>query len=66
MTLNRSMTLNGHPLIAGETAAGTSGTTYGIDPATNEQLEPGIKVLKGPSGPRAISPPVLDGLQKST
>ena len=34
------MTLEGHSLIAGETTAGTSGTTHGINPATNEELEP--------------------------
>ncbi|MBT2515698.1 aldehyde dehydrogenase (NADP(+)) [Arthrobacter sp. ISL-30] len=39
------MTLNGHSLIAGETAAGTNGTTYGINPATNEQLEPAYTLI---------------------
>ena len=39
------MTLNGHSLIAGETTAGTGGTTYGINPATNEQLEPAYSLL---------------------
>ncbi len=39
------MTLNGHSLIAGETAAGTGGTTYGFNPATNEQLEPAYSLL---------------------
>ena len=34
------MTLQGHSLIAGEATAGTSGTTHGINPATNEELEP--------------------------
>lgn len=39
------MTLNGHSLIGGKTAAGTGGTTYGINPATNEQLEPAYSLL---------------------
>ncbi|MGZ4662654.1 MAG: aldehyde dehydrogenase family protein, partial [Arthrobacter sp.] len=34
------MTLHGHSLIAGDPTAGISGTTFGINPATNEQLEP--------------------------
>ncbi|WP_077488837.1 aldehyde dehydrogenase (NADP(+)) [Sinomonas mesophila] len=34
------MTLNGHSLIAGEAIAGTSGTSFGIDPSTNAKLEP--------------------------
>lgn len=41
------MTLNGHSLIAGEATAGTGGTTYGINPATNEQLEPAYSLLTG-------------------
>ncbi|PNI08667.1 aldehyde dehydrogenase (NADP(+)) [Arthrobacter sp. AFG7.2] len=39
------MTLNGHSLIAGKTTAGTGGTTYGMNPATNEQLEPAYSLL---------------------
>ncbi|MET4591844.1 aldehyde dehydrogenase (NADP(+)) [Arthrobacter sp. 754] len=39
------MTLNGHSLIAGETTAGTGGTTYGLNPATNEQLKPAYSLL---------------------
>lgn len=39
------MTLQGHSLIAGETVTGTSGTTYGINPATNEQLEPAYTLI---------------------
>ncbi|UZX03085.1 aldehyde dehydrogenase (NADP(+)) [Arthrobacter sp. CDRTa11] len=34
------MTLNGHSLIAGHSVAGTDGTSFGINPATNEALEP--------------------------
>lgn len=39
------MTLIGHSLIAGEPTAGTGGTTSGINPATNEQLEPAYTLL---------------------
>ncbi|HJV99601.1 MAG TPA: aldehyde dehydrogenase (NADP(+)) [Arthrobacter sp.] len=39
------MTLHGHSLIAGELASGTGGTTYGINPATNEQLEPSYTLI---------------------
>ena len=39
------MTLTGHSLIAGKTAAGTEGTTFGIDPATNRQLEPAYSLI---------------------
>ncbi|TAP41744.1 aldehyde dehydrogenase (NADP(+)) [Arthrobacter sp. S39] len=39
------MTINGHSLIAGETAAGTGGTTYGFNPATNEQLDPAYTLI---------------------
>jgi len=39
------MTLHGHSLIAGDTTAGTHGTTYGINPATNEQLEPAYTLI---------------------
>ena len=39
------MTLHGHSLIAGEAAPGTSGTAYGINPATNEQLEPAYTLI---------------------
>ena len=39
------MTLQGHSLIAGEAAPGTSGTAYGINPATNEQLEPAYTLI---------------------
>ncbi|MGF9660723.1 aldehyde dehydrogenase (NADP(+)) [Arthrobacter crystallopoietes] len=34
------MTLTGHSLIAGEAVAGTEGRAFGINPSTNEQLEP--------------------------
>jgi len=39
------MTLHGHSLIAGDPTAGNSGTTYGINPATNEQLEPAYTLI---------------------
>jgi NADP-dependent aldehyde dehydrogenase len=39
------MTLHGHSLIAGETTPGTSGTVHGINPATNEQLEPAYTLI---------------------
>jgi NADP-dependent aldehyde dehydrogenase len=39
------MTLHGHSLIAGETTAGTSGTTHGINPATNEKLAPAYTLI---------------------
>jgi 2,5-dioxopentanoate dehydrogenase len=39
------MTLHGHSLIAGEAIAGTSGKAYGINPATNEQLEPAYTLI---------------------
>lgn len=39
------MTLIGHSLIAGEPTAGTGGRTSGINPATNEQLEPAYTLL---------------------
>ncbi|MEW9871765.1 aldehyde dehydrogenase (NADP(+)) [Arthrobacter sp. HS15c] len=39
------MTLHGHSLIAGELASGTGGTTHGINPATNEQLEPSYTLI---------------------
>ena len=39
------MTLAGHSLIAGETTPGTSGTAHGINPATNEQLEPAYTLI---------------------
>lgn len=41
------MTLNGHSLIAGKTVTGTDGTTFGTNPATNEQLEPGYTLISG-------------------
>jgi alpha-ketoglutaric semialdehyde dehydrogenase len=39
------MTLHGHSLIAAETTAGTTGTTNGINPATNEKLEPAYTLI---------------------
>ncbi|SDP43389.1 NADP-dependent aldehyde dehydrogenase [Arthrobacter sp. ok909] len=39
------MTLEGHSLIAGETTPGTNGTVHGINPATNEQLEPAYTLV---------------------
>lgn len=39
------MTLHGHSLISGDPTAGNSGTTYGINPATNEQLEPAYTLI---------------------
>ncbi|MGO4584627.1 aldehyde dehydrogenase (NADP(+)) [Arthrobacter sp. 2RAF6] len=39
------MTLKGHSLIAGNTVAGTTGTTYGMNPATNEKLEPAYTLV---------------------
>jgi len=39
------MTLNGHSLIAGRTVAGDGTTTFGLNPATNEALEPVYTLL---------------------
>ena len=39
------MTLTGHSLIAGKATPGTSGTAHGINPATNEQLEPAYTLI---------------------
>ena len=40
------MALTGHSLIAGELVPGVSGiTTFGINPAINEQMEPGYSLL---------------------
>ncbi|MFE4837842.1 aldehyde dehydrogenase (NADP(+)) [Arthrobacter sp. NPDC056691] len=39
------MTLQGHSLIAGEATPGTSGTAYGFNPASNEQLEPAYTLI---------------------
>ncbi|MFK0006549.1 aldehyde dehydrogenase (NADP(+)) [Paenarthrobacter sp. NPDC090520] len=39
------MTLHGHSLIAGEATPGTSGSAFGINPATNEQLEPAYSLI---------------------
>lgn len=39
------MTLNGHSLIAGHSVAGTDGTSFGINPATNEELEPAYTLI---------------------
>ncbi|MCO4255964.1 aldehyde dehydrogenase (NADP(+)) [Pseudarthrobacter cellobiosi] len=39
------MALTGHSLIGGQIVPGESGTTWGIDPATNAQLEPGYSLL---------------------
>jgi NADP-dependent aldehyde dehydrogenase len=39
------VTLQGHSLIAGETTPGTSGTTFGFNPATSGQLEPAYTLI---------------------
>ncbi|MFD1210593.1 aldehyde dehydrogenase (NADP(+)) [Arthrobacter sp. GCM10027362] len=39
------MTLTGHSLIAGESVTGTDGTTFGTNPATNENLEPAYTLI---------------------
>ncbi|WP_211878284.1 aldehyde dehydrogenase (NADP(+)) [Pseudarthrobacter albicanus] len=39
------MTLTGHSLIAGQIVAGVNGTILGINPATNEQLDPAYTLL---------------------
>ncbi|WP_336716478.1 aldehyde dehydrogenase (NADP(+)) [Arthrobacter sp. USHLN218] len=39
------MTLTGHSLIARETIAGTGGQAFGINPSTNEQLEPAYGLI---------------------
>lgn len=39
------MTLHGHSLIAGEITPGDNGTTHGVNPATNETLEPAYSLI---------------------
>jgi NADP-dependent aldehyde dehydrogenase len=39
------MTLTGHSLIAGRTVAGEGKTTFGLNPATNEALDPAYTLL---------------------
>lgn len=39
------MTLTGHSLIAGQTVIGGGKTTFGYNPATNEQLDPAYSLL---------------------
>jgi NADP-dependent aldehyde dehydrogenase len=39
------MALTGHSIIAGQQAVGEHGTTFGFDPATNEQLEPAYTLI---------------------
>lgn len=39
------MTLQGHSLIAGDPTPGTVGTVFGINPATNEELEPAYSLI---------------------
>lgn len=39
------MNLTGHSLIAGRTVAGEGATTFGLNPATNEPLEPAYTLL---------------------
>lgn len=39
------MTLTGHSLIAGQTVVGGGKTTFGYNPATNEQLDPAYSLL---------------------
>lgn len=39
------MTLTGHSLIVGQPVPGDGGTVFGINPATNEQLEPGYSLI---------------------
>lgn len=49
------MTLNGHSLIAGEITPGTNGTTNGINPATNEKLQPQYSLISGDQLKRATA-----------
>ena len=39
------MTLTGHSLVAGSTVPGDAGTSHGINPATDQQLEPAYSLL---------------------
>ena len=39
------MTLTGHSLVAGTAVTGTDGTTFGINPATNESIDPPYTLL---------------------
>ncbi|WP_311214715.1 MULTISPECIES: aldehyde dehydrogenase (NADP(+)) [unclassified Arthrobacter] len=39
------MTLTGQSLIAGQTVTGAAGTTFGINPATNEELAPAYTLI---------------------
>ncbi|WP_454812882.1 aldehyde dehydrogenase (NADP(+)) [Paenarthrobacter nitroguajacolicus] len=39
------MTLTGHSLLHGESIPGANGTTHGVNPATNEQLQPPYSLI---------------------
>ena len=41
----QTTTLSGHSIIAGRQVAGNGGTTHGIDPATNAELEPPYSLI---------------------
>ena len=41
----QTTTLSGHSIIAGRQVVGTGGTTHGIDPATNAELEPAYSLV---------------------
>ena len=41
------MTLTGHSLIAGQPVVGEGKTTFGFNPATNEQLDPAYSLITG-------------------
>ena len=41
------MTLTGHSLIAGRPVPGDGKTTFGVNPASNERLEPEYTLLTG-------------------
>ncbi|GAA1791061.1 aldehyde dehydrogenase (NADP(+)) [Pseudarthrobacter sulfonivorans] len=41
------MPVNGHSLIAGQQVSGENGTTFGFNPATNEQLDPAYSLITG-------------------
>jgi alpha-ketoglutaric semialdehyde dehydrogenase len=65
------MTLYGHSLIAGEATTGTSGTVDGLNPATNERLEPaytliGEEQLKAATAAAAAAYPSFSALDPGT
>ncbi|MEX5297392.1 aldehyde dehydrogenase (NADP(+)) [Kocuria sp. CPCC 205292] len=41
----QTITLTGHSIIAGRETPGSAGTTHGIDPATNAELEPAYTLI---------------------